>query len=223
MLDACSWNTPGANPFMGDVVAAVDRYTDIPAATRAALKRRMAARQYDDLVVIGRDSIEGAHRYTDLRDMHFGAGTVCRTVSRAGWSDRMRERGLVYCEDGHCLIVPTVCRNVSRVTRIPPPRPPVEIPGGPGLSLQTFDPPVLVIPPIALPPLELDAPTVVPERTRTASVASFEAWAGIPLFDPPTAVPASPALAAVPVQPIPEPSTWALLAVGLAALAWRKR
>lgn len=118
-LPSCSWDRPGVNPFVGDVVAAVDRYADIPAATRAALKARMAKRQYDDLATITRDGISGQQRYTDLRDMHFGAGRVCQTVTRDRWTPSTQERGLVYCEDGHCIIVPTVCRNVSRVTREP--------------------------------------------------------------------------------------------------------
>jgi len=29
----------------------------------------------------------------------------------------MQERGLVYCDSGQCILVPTVCRNVSRITR----------------------------------------------------------------------------------------------------------
>ncbi len=118
-LPVCSWDTPGRNVFSGDVPSAVDRYTDIPAPVRATLKRRMAAYQYDDVAAIRRDSIEGRHHYTDLRDMHFGAAQVCRDVTREKWSADAEERGLVYCERGHCLIVPTVCRNVSRVTRIP--------------------------------------------------------------------------------------------------------
>jgi hypothetical protein len=118
-LPSCSWDRPGVNPFMGNVVAAVDRYADIPAPTRAALKARMAKRQYDDIATITRDGIAGQQRYTDLRDMHFGGGRVCQTVTRERWTPSTQERGLVYCEDGHCIIVPTVCRNVSRVTREP--------------------------------------------------------------------------------------------------------
>jgi len=115
----CSWDAPGRNAFSGDVPAAVDRYADIPPAVRARLKQRMAAYQYDDVAAIRRDSIEGKHRYGDLRDMHFGATQVCRSVTRQKWAADAEERGLVYCESGHCLIVPTVCRNVSRVTRAP--------------------------------------------------------------------------------------------------------
>ncbi|MET0520143.1 MAG: MHFG family PEP-CTERM protein [Burkholderiaceae bacterium] len=121
-LPACSWDRPGVNPFMGDVVAAVDRYKDIPAATRQRLKARMAKREYDEIVAIRRDEIKGAARYaSEIRDMHFGAGSVCGTVSRAKWTTTMEERGLVYCEDGQCIVVPTVCRNVSRITRQAPP------------------------------------------------------------------------------------------------------
>ena len=118
-LPSCSWDRPGAFPFSGDVVAAVDRYSDIPAPVRAALKRRMEQRQYDEVVVIGRDSISGKARYSaEIRDMHFGSGTVCRSVTRSRWAATAEERGLVYCEAEHCLIVPTVCRNLSRVTRL---------------------------------------------------------------------------------------------------------
>lgn len=117
VLPSCSWDRPGVNPFQGDVVAAVDRYQDIPSATRDALKKRMAKRNYDEIATIRRDSIEGSHRYTDLRDMHFGKGQICSSVTRDKWKPQKQERGLVYCEDGHCIIVPTACRNVSRVTR----------------------------------------------------------------------------------------------------------
>lgn len=119
-LPTCTWDRPGANPYVGSVVAAVDRYEDIPAPVRAALKKRMEARQYDDIAVIRRDTVIGKHRYSpEIRDMHFGPGQVCRTVTRARWTPAAEERGLVYCEAGHCIMVPTVCRNVSRVTRLP--------------------------------------------------------------------------------------------------------
>ena len=118
-LPTCSWDRPGVNPFMGDVVAAVDRYQDIPAATRDKLKARMKARSYDDIAVIERDGIHGKAAYApEIRDMHFGPGAVCRTVTRTRWTAQMQERGLVYCEDGQCILVPTVCRNVSRIRRL---------------------------------------------------------------------------------------------------------
>jgi hypothetical protein len=117
-LPACSWNRPGHNPFMGDVVAAVDRYTDIPAPVRTRLKARMAERRYDEIVSIRRDAIVGRARYgSAIRDMHFGTGQVCGTVNRMQWTATAEERGLVYCEADHCILVPTVCRNVSRIDR----------------------------------------------------------------------------------------------------------
>ena len=117
-LPTCSWNRPGHNPFMGDVVAAVDRYPDIPAPVRARLKERMASRSYDEVVSIRRDAIVGKARYRpEIRDMHFGTGQVCGTVNRMQWQADTQERGLVYCEAGHCILVPTVCRNVSRISR----------------------------------------------------------------------------------------------------------
>lgn len=113
---ACDWNAPGHNAFTGDVVAAVDAYQDIPAPVRARLQQRMAVRAYDDLVRIRRDGIEGTRVYrSDIRDMHFGSGQRCATVDRSRWSASAEERGLVYCESGHCILVPTVCRNVSRI------------------------------------------------------------------------------------------------------------
>lgn len=128
VLPHCSWDKPGVNPYMGDVVAAVDRYTDIPAPVRARLKERMKKRDYDELVSIQRDGIKGKAQYgSDIRDMHFGANNVCTTVSRAKWTPKAEERGLVYCEENQCILVPTVCRNVSRITRLPAR---AEAPGG---------------------------------------------------------------------------------------------
>ena len=116
-LEDCSWDRPGADPFMGDVVAAVDHYTDIAPAVREQLKQRMHARQYDEIVVISRDTIRGKQYYdARISEMHFGQGRVCRNVTRAGWSDKMEERGLVYCVQGICILVPTICRNVSRIS-----------------------------------------------------------------------------------------------------------
>ena len=117
-IDSCRWDHPGVNPFMGDVVAAIDRYTDIAPAVRARLKARMAKRRYDEIVTIRRDSITGRNEYGSvIREMHFGVNRLCHSVTRAAWSPQMQERGLVYCEAGQCILVPTVCRNVSRITR----------------------------------------------------------------------------------------------------------
>ncbi|WP_169806205.1 MHFG family PEP-CTERM protein [Roseateles chitosanitabidus] len=237
-LPNCSWDKPGVNPFMGDLVAAVDRYKDIPAATRDKLKARMQARQYDEIVDIHRDTIVGRYDYgSDIRDMHFGAGSVCKTVSRSKWSDQMLERGLVYCEDGQCILVPTVCRNVSRISRGPL-KPAA---GGGPPTAKGEDEPLMFEPPAAGAP---DAGAVAP--------GSFARAAGLPtassgesLITPPGAssggsggigpgpsvggpgiitLPQLPqggggGIIVPPVTGVPEPRTWLLFALGLGALA----
>jgi hypothetical protein len=141
---SCSWDHPGVNPFMGDVVAAVDRYRDIAPDVRERLKARMVKREYDDLVSIRRDSIVGRGGYdygSTIREMHFGTHQLCHAVTRASWSPAMEELGLVYCESGQCILVPTVCRNVSRITRS-------------GVADQAAEgPSVLAAPPIAEAPV----------------------------------------------------------------------
>ena len=165
----CQWDRPGHNPFMGEVVPAIDRYVDIPTPVRMRLKQRMAVRQYDDLVEIRRDSIRGKHDYRpEIRDMHFGLDQVCRQVTRSAWTDATRERGLVYCDSGHCILVPTVCRNVSRIARQPEQL--AGAPAGSDASSQAlaFDPP--------------GAGADVATPTATSSFAEGVAGAGVPLW-----------------------------------------
>ncbi len=122
-LAACSWDRPGKNPYMGELPTAIDRYTDLSSDVRSKLKDRIAKQQYDDVVEIKRDAIVGTGKFAyaaQIRDMHFGdKGRVCKTVTRKAWKANTTERGLVYCESGSCVLVPTVCRNVSRVAARP--------------------------------------------------------------------------------------------------------
>ncbi|MQA36613.1 MHFG family PEP-CTERM protein [Rugamonas aquatica] len=117
---SCSWDHPGVNPYTGKTAAAIDRYTDIPAAVRSTLKRRMEEGQSDDKVIITRDGISGKSQYDPaIRDMHFGAASVCATVTRSKWAEQRQEPGAVYCVDQHCILVPKICGNVSRINRAP--------------------------------------------------------------------------------------------------------
>ena len=236
-LPQCSWNEPGHNPFMGDVVAAVDRYTDIPVDVRTRLKVRMARRQYDDMASIRRDSIEGTARYdAKLRDMHFGVGRVCSTVSRQAWLPSHQERGLVYCEGSECIIVPTVCRNVSRIKR------------DPSGVLASRD----LLAPEAAPfadALLFDAPSAGPLQWSGADPAYGFTGSGLFQGDPggpvpgglPGALPGGPGGSEKPLSGpvpgsdpgsrstgvVPEPQTWLLMLVGALALGggqrWRRR
>ncbi len=220
-LDQCSWDRPGVNPFMGDVVAAVDRYRDIPVEVRERLKGRMAQREYDDLVEIRRDTMNGRGGYeygSSITDMHFGTHQVCRTVTRKSWTPQMQERGLVYCEGEHCILVPTVCRNVSRITR---------------RGVGPADAAPLRAGPIGF----ADAPPIAGGPTWWSGVPSTGGFgfppvgvAGIgggaggetpSLVNPPP--PVDP-LAPPPITaPIPEPQTWALMLAGLVAGALIRR
>jgi hypothetical protein len=223
--DVCSWDKPGANPFTGSVPAAVDRYTDIPMAVRARLKERMEKRQYDEIAVIERDSIIGQGvRYEDLRQMHFGNGQLCKTVSRAKWSDQARERGLIYCESGYCLIVPTVCRNVSRVTAIAQ-----GSAGGGGSSTGAATAPQAPLPSILAPtptpgltqaqdepfgfPLAApDMPILVPDTVQPGYVLPpFN----VQYIQPPMFVPSIGYYVPPIASPVPEPASWMMMALGL--------
>lgn len=134
---SCEWKTPAGDPFVGDVPGAVDSYTDIPVRTRERLKVRMKAFAYDDIVSIRRDAIEGNYRYEPaLLDMHFGQRRICGKVTRNSWHPDHVERALAYCEDGQCIVVPLICRNVSRIIR----RPAVQTGGAPAEPL-AFEPP----------------------------------------------------------------------------------
>jgi hypothetical protein len=210
-LDACSWDNPGQSPFTGSVPATVYAYAEIPKEARDRLYARMQRHAFDDLAQITADTIVGQHEYTDLRAMHFGGGKLCKTVSRAKWGAR-REIGLVYCDGIYCLIVPTVCRNVSLVTRVvplaPPPAPEPVLPGVPAVP--------------DTPPGEPGVATGVPIEpgvpdlpgTPVAQPYGPHGWPGTP-YNQGHYWPAPP------VTPVPEPATWLLLLVGVAALVAR--
>lgn len=240
LVEACSWDRPGHNPFMGDVVAAVDRYRDIPDDVRARLQARMAKREYDDIVSIGRDSIAGRAEYgSTIRDMHFGTNSVCRSVTRTGWSPRMQERGLVYCEGRHCILVPTVCRNVSRISRAAaspahaeaaeeiddPTVPPGAVPAGPLADAApgplTFDAAPSFVQPQGFGGAPPAPPAPIGEPGNGLAGLHGQAPPDEPgSLRPPDlgSTPAPPVLAAV-----PEPQTWALMAGGLLAMALARR
>lgn len=238
-VNDCAWAQPGANRFTGDVPAAVERYSDIPADVRKRLRERMAEHDYDDVATISADDIQGRNAgYSDLREMHFGAKQVCRRVSRP-WKSGAVERGLVYCEGENCLIVPTVCSNVARVTRRMP-----ETMGtiaSIGTSPTMSELPAAIDPPSVL-PLNSTTPAVTPLTFADAagigagphgipaerSPAAPPPWLGIGNSD---AIPNGGGIALIPDAPIvavPEPSMMHGLFAGafawlMAALARRRR
>jgi hypothetical protein len=233
---------------MGDVVAAVDRYADIPADVRQRLKARMAKRAYDEIVTIRRDSIEGRRRYDPrIADMHFGTGRVCREVVRTSWTAQTSERGLVYCESDQCILVPTVCRNVSRIRRAPDTvvSKTVDVP-----DPLIFEPPGAIAPPSpgeAAPGESFEVLAGLPAQPRltpqggagpddqSPSASGFPsfgpgygpgygpAWPYIVGGAPPGPAPLAPDTPGTVSPAVPEPGTWAMLVVGLALLGAAQR
>lgn len=118
-VPSCRWDRPEALAFKGSVAAAIDRYEDLPAATRDLLKARVKARSYDDVVRIERDRITGLVAYAPhIRDLVTGSGTLCQAVTRSPWSGSAVARGQVYCEGGACIVVISPGRHVGRLERL---------------------------------------------------------------------------------------------------------
>lgn len=222
---ACSWNNPGANPWQGTTAQAVDSYKEIPLVTRNKLKARMEKRAYDDVVDITAFALtSNKHTYApEIESMHFGANKLCLSVDRSKWNENMKETGLVYCEDDHCLIVPTVCRNVSKIRRyVTSSTPPVAIVPPSGGS---YTPPEYLAPP---PPVSV-FPVAPPKPYETVV---YEAPPQItynqppqqPFFPPHWNEHYSPPIAWIPpssvIAPVPEPETYAMFATGLGVIGW---
>ncbi|WP_373990808.1 MHFG family PEP-CTERM protein [Duganella sp. BuS-21] len=231
----CSWDHPGVNPFQGNVAEAVDHYKDIPADIRAVLKRRIAQQQPDEVVDIGRDRIIAKADYApEIRDMHFGAASLCRNITRSKWRSDHLEPATVYCEQDQCVIIPRICNNLSRITRRQPARhePAVAVaPATPGPA----DEGGTAVPEIVLPASlssgggdgaglaggDGDGDGAIPSGLGVVTGTADDDWHGGGGCGRhfPTCTPDSPQLYA----PVPEPDAWAMLLSGAALIAWLAR
>ena len=116
---ACPWADPGADPYRGTPSAAINRMADIPAPVRAELVelRGMGA---GVPVRVTRDAIlgmDGAARFTNLRDMNFGDGAVCRgAVDRSMWPEGHIELATAYSAQGYVVLHFRRCQNIARAT-----------------------------------------------------------------------------------------------------------
>lgn len=207
----CSWDNPGANRYTGSVPAAVHHYTDIPKDIRDRLQVRMERREYDEVVDISKDNISGRNDYINLRDMHFGSNRVCQTVTREKWKPLAKERGLIYCESEHCIIVPTVCGNVSRVTKVKTfPKSDTPSAGGGSIPNIPFSP-MLFPRETTFETLKIPDSSPVPETTTVPDepIGWFPPI-GTPIPDGPGS-----GCCRVISPPIPEPSTLLLFLAGI--------
>ena len=215
----CSWNRPGVDPFRGDAAAAVEHYQDIPAPQRKVLREKIAAGKPDDKVAIGRTAVTGTWEYeAAIRDMHFGKQRMCASVDRSKWSAARSEPEAVYCADEHCIIVPKICGNVSRITR---------------LSGTTPErPEQVVVPPAQQRP---DTPEGHPLDWLTGTELGLNDSPGHEdeneddgepryYFDVQSNPPSWGWGTDNPVQAVPEASTWAMMLAGLGIVgAWGRR
>jgi hypothetical protein len=214
----CNWGDRGLDPFMGDLPSAVDTYTQIPKSVREELKAKMRARKFDDTAHITAAGIRSdTWEYGPLRMMHFGNGSrLCGVVVTSAWpANDPGERALIYTVGEWSIAVPSVCRNVSLITRgarlVPPPGiPPEPVSGGVG--------PVPVAVPVTIPDVEpgpladllppqtfarLSSPEPLPQDEYpdriSAELTMFDLWQWRPLFGP------LPALAFVPAETVAGP------------------
>ncbi len=238
---ACSWAHPGANPYHGDPVRALSGF-GLPESTRRKLRALIVTHATTDVVTITRDDITGAHGYADLRDMHSGRGQVCHgSVDRSAWSTTRRERGLVYCADDACVIVPTICNNVSLVTRKPE-REAVVDEGPIDIAPAAGPPPAPVDTPVAEHPEAISSGDFLPTPeggdeapglpaapgSGGSPVGGFQGsgvpigGGGAPCCETAPIGPGSPGGPPV-TSPVPEVPAWGLLLAGMALIGLRLR
>ena len=242
---SCSWDRPGVNPYRGNVRDALERYTDIPEADRIALKHRIQDGQADEQVQITRDAIRGQRAYNPaIHDMHFGAASVCHDVTRSKWDAAHVEPGAVYCVKEHCILVPKICGNISRISRLP--APPAKDHQAAQLSAPLLDDDPGMADAEREPPTEEEAAKLRqhsrdaldqlnkvmslteaaapedgdedPESRRNRLAGHYFSPFG-PDSDP---FGPSPDDGFVPT-PVPEPDSWAMLGAGLALIGWAAR
>lgn len=116
VINSCGWNHPGTHPYKGGAIQGINDYKDIPPDVRLRLISRVKKMDFDSAATISRNGISGGF-HPEITDMHFGSNTLCRDVNRDVWPTDHSEVGLTYCEGEYCLIIPTVCGNVSRIRR----------------------------------------------------------------------------------------------------------
>lgn len=232
VVDSCDWNAPGANRYRGTVDAAVVAL-GMPTGTSDRLRRRISKMDYDEVVEIRRNSISGSVYEYDpqIAFMHFGgAGKICRNVDRSKWKADAVERGLVYCDGSMCVLVPTVCGNVSLIGRREVREVVTLPPVGSGAAFADPVPVSEVVETFAAEPAPAYMPVYATQTQFLQSpplpiliyqgVPGPTVYVDHPGVEIPPMVTVPPAVVAAPV---PEPSTYALLGAALLGLFFFKK
>lgn len=241
-LDSCDWAAPGADRYTGTATAAIHAFAAIPEPVRQRLVAKHDKRTYDDIVYIDRDTIRGRKDAWDpaIRNMHFGSrGKLCGQVDRSMWKSAQVESAVVYCDSGYCVAWPSVCGNWFVIAPLAERRAALaatETPTGPGAA-DGSEPALGAA--ASVPPLfdgdEADGSAVAllgdsatfGESTESRAANGGGGGGGITGGGSggggggggaPTSF-----LTQTVVTPIPEPSTWAAMLAGLAALGAMSR
>lgn len=226
---SCNWNNPGADRYTGDQAEALNNYKDIPEEIRNILKKKINRHQYDDQITISRIGMVGKYNYNNGRDMHWGQNKMCKgEFSISKWNYMHTEAALVYTHNGYSIAIPSICGNVFRLDILAGNK---NTPAGGGSIPETFIPQVMPTPPqeetstpeggggsstSTVPSVNWpsDKPTqnsLIPERER-------EFMPVPPMPGTPSGyIPQNPTpIVNIPVVPaVPEPSTYAMMLLGL--------
>lgn len=214
----CEWRSPGASRSMQPLDQAVDRLDYIPSDVRAVLKQRLLdPRKHvaaDDHILMTRDGVTGEAGSWTVRDMNGGQGEVCwGEVTRATWRPGQAERALVFCEQGWCVAYFSVCRNIASAVLVEPRRPAPGMRAAMpfGIDEAWTDVAQLDLVPVSV---RISKPPQPPEEDVVERLWWPEGdWPARPFGLTGPAV----------VTPIPEPSTLAMLALGLACIVVARR
>lgn len=212
-IDTCEWSHPGSNRSTVSIEQAAPKIA--PPATAAKLIAAFNAKRYDDLVEVKSTAIRGERDYEPgVRNMNFGAGGLCRKITRFTWADNETQTAMVFVVDGRTFAYFSVCGNLAELdsrerTKAPPAATqPVADPG----SFVAGVAPV-VEPLVSVPEVSVGSEPVL-AGAYPAPQRSIEVWWV------PTPIPG------VPIAPVPEPPTWALMllaGLGVAIKQARRR
>ncbi len=230
VIDSCQWDHPGNSPYHGTSEAAIMSLATLPLDARKRLVIR-GRDSYDYVVTVDKNSVTSRDQpfEREVAMMNFGDGSkLCGDVKRDNWTDDHVETAIVYCDgEGYCVGKFSVCGNWAIFTRsVAPTRPPILVP------------PVEAAPPDALPPVVLPpvgAPGAPPLGEGPPLTfyggggggygggfgGGFGGGGGGGYSPCPTCQPA-PYCPPI-TTPVPEPTTLASLAAGLALLYIRRK